>query len=127
MAQTVAKAAPAFGSGEEIASGPNEALRTILPIAGWSDADGAVAFTGETDPILPTPFRIGAAGAATIAASGLAAAALWQSRTGRRQRVAVDVRQATASLRSGHYMKLADTEVSTRRNSIMGVYPTKDG
>jgi crotonobetainyl-CoA:carnitine CoA-transferase CaiB-like acyl-CoA transferase len=127
MAQNVAKAAPAFGPGEEIASGPNEALRTILPIAGWSEKDAAVAFTGETDPILPTPFRIGAAGAATIAASGLAAAALWRARTGRRQQVTVDVRQATASLRSGHYMKLADAEVSTRRNSIMGVYPTKDG
>ena len=37
------------------------------------------------------------------------------------------MRQATASLRSGHYMKLGDGEVSTRRNSIMGVYPTKDG
>jgi hypothetical protein len=38
-------------------------------------------------------------------------------RTGRRQSVAVDVRHATASLRSGHYMKLGDGEVSTRRNS----------
>jgi crotonobetainyl-CoA:carnitine CoA-transferase CaiB-like acyl-CoA transferase len=127
MAQNVAKAAPSFGPGEEIASGPDEALRTILPIAGWSEKDAAVAFTGGTDPILPTPFRIGVAGAATIAASGLAAAALWRARTGRRQQVTVDVRQATASLRSGHYMKLADAEVSTRRNSIMGVYPTKDG
>jgi len=127
MPQTVAKAAPSFGPGEEATSGPNEALRTILPIAGWSEKDAAVAFTGGTDPILPTPFRIGVAGAATIAASGLAAAALWRARTGRRQQVTVDVRQATASLRSGHYMKLADAEVSTRRNSIMGVYPTKDG
>jgi crotonobetainyl-CoA:carnitine CoA-transferase CaiB-like acyl-CoA transferase len=127
MAQNVAQAAPAFGPGEETTSGPDEALRTILPIAGWSEKDAAVAFTGGTDPILPTPFRIGAAGAATIAASGLAAAALWRARTGRRQQVTVDVRQATASLRSGHYMKLADAEVSTRRNSIMGVYPTKDG
>src|SRR5215471_15512020 len=100
MAQTVAKTAPSFGPGEEITSGPDEALRTILPVAGWSDADAAdVAFTGGTDPILPTPFRVGVAGAATIAASGLAAAALWQARTGRRQRITVDVRQAAASLR----------------------------
>jgi crotonobetainyl-CoA:carnitine CoA-transferase CaiB-like acyl-CoA transferase len=107
---------------------PNEALRTILPIAGWSDGEAkAVAFTGGEDPVLPTPFRIGTAGAATIAASGLAAAALWQARTGRRQQVTVDLRQAAASLRSGHYMKLADAKVSTARNTIMGVYPTKDG
>jgi len=106
---------------------PNEALRSILPVAGWSDREAAVTFTSGADPVLPTPFRIGAAGAATIAASGLAAAALWQARTGRRQQVTVDLRQAAASLRSGHYMKLADAKVSTARNTIMGVYPTRDG
>ena len=107
---------------------PNDALRTILPIAGWSDGQAdAVAFTGGTDPVLPTPFRIGAAGAATIAASGLAAAELWHARTGRRQRVTVDLRQAAASLRSGHYMKLGDGKISTARNTVMGVYPTRDG
>ncbi|HEY0184260.1 MAG TPA: CoA transferase, partial [Rhodopila sp.] len=106
----------------------HDTLRTILPNVGWSPdrADG-VSFTGGSDPILPTPFRIGEAGAATLAATGLAAADLWEHRTGRRQSVAVDVRQATASLRSGHYMKLGDGEVSAGRNPIMGVYPTKDG
>ncbi|HEX4174019.1 MAG TPA: CoA transferase [Acetobacteraceae bacterium] len=107
---------------------PRDALRSILPNAGWStDRADTVRFTGDTDPILPTPFRIGVAGAATLAATGLAAAALWELRTARRQSVDVDVRRATASLRSGHYMKLGEGEVSTRRNSIMGVYPTKDG
>jgi crotonobetainyl-CoA:carnitine CoA-transferase CaiB-like acyl-CoA transferase len=107
---------------------PSEALQRILPVAGWSNGQAAdVEFTGGVDPVLPTPFRIGAAGAATIAAAGLAAARLWEARSGRRQRVAVDLRQAAASLRSGHYMKLADAKVSTARNTIMGVYPTKDG
>ena len=107
---------------------PNAALRSILPNVGWSaDRADAVAFAGGTDPILPTPFRIGVAGAATLAATGLAVADLWELRSGRQQSVAVDVRQATASLRSGHYMKLGDGEVSHARNSIMGVYPTKDG
>jgi crotonobetainyl-CoA:carnitine CoA-transferase CaiB-like acyl-CoA transferase len=107
---------------------PREALRTILPVAGLpAERADTIDFTADTDPILPTPFRIGVAGAATLAATGLAAADLWQLRSGRTQQIAVDVRQATASLRSGHYMKLGDGEVSTRRNSIMGVYPTKDG
>src|ERR1700745_4242800 len=92
---------------------PNEALRTILPIAGWSDTQAAdVTFTGGADPVLPTPFRVGAAGAATLAASGLAATDLWQVRTGRRQQVTVDVRQAAAALRSGTYLALAGTDVS---------------
>jgi crotonobetainyl-CoA:carnitine CoA-transferase CaiB-like acyl-CoA transferase len=107
---------------------PRDALRTILPIAGWPvDRADAVEISGGTDPVLPTPFRIGVAGAATLAATGLAAAELWEIRSGRRQNVAVDLRQATASLRSGRYMKLGDGEVSHARNTIMGVYPTKDG
>src|SRR5215469_3503978 len=107
---------------------PNEALRTILPIAGWGDTQAAdVKFTGGADPVLPTPFRIGAAGAATLAARGLAATELWQVRTRRHQRVTVDLRQATAALRSGHYLQLAGTDVSSERNTIMGFYPTRDG
>src|SRR6185437_1114335 len=118
---------PAATNGEEMTM-PHQALRSILPVAGLpADRADAVAFTGGTDPILPTPFRIGVAGSATLAATGLAAADLWEMRTGRRQDVAVDVRQATASLRSGTYMKLGDGNVSHARNSIMGVYPTKDG
>jgi crotonobetainyl-CoA:carnitine CoA-transferase CaiB-like acyl-CoA transferase len=107
---------------------PTNALCSILPVAGWNpDLADSVAFSDGTDPILPTPFRIGVAGAATLAATGLAAAALWHIRTGRRQDVAVDVRQATASLRSGHYMQLGDGALSAARNSIMGVYPAKHG
>jgi crotonobetainyl-CoA:carnitine CoA-transferase CaiB-like acyl-CoA transferase len=107
---------------------PHDALQSILPNVGWAaKAADAVTFTQDNDPILPTPFRIGATGAATVAASGLAAADLWELRTGRRQQVAVDVRQATASLRSGHYMKLGDGELSPKRNDIMGVYPAKNG
>jgi crotonobetainyl-CoA:carnitine CoA-transferase CaiB-like acyl-CoA transferase len=107
---------------------PRNALRSILPAAGISaDRAALVEFTSETDPILPTPFRIGVAGAATLGATGIAAADLWEMRSGRKQSIAIDVRHATASLRSGHYMKLGDGEVSTRRNAIMGVYPTKDG
>ena len=84
-----------------------DALRTILPIAGWPEERARqVEITGGADPVLPTPFRIGAAGAAALAATGLAAADLWELRTGRRQEVAVDLRQAVASLRSGHYMQV---------------------
>jgi crotonobetainyl-CoA:carnitine CoA-transferase CaiB-like acyl-CoA transferase len=107
---------------------PYDALRTIFPATGWTaDRAGTVEFTGDTDPILPTPFRLGVAGAAALGATGIAAADLWERRTGRRQSIAVDVRQATASLRSGTYLKVGDGQVSSERNSIMGFYPTKDG
>ena len=72
-----------------------DALRTIMPIAGWPEERAReVEITGGADPVLPTPFRIGAAGAAALAATGLAAADLWELRGGRRQEVSVDLRQA---------------------------------
>lgn len=107
---------------------PHAALRAVAPSTGWSDELlQRVSFSGGADPILPTPFRIGAAGAAAIAASGLAAADLWEQRSGRPQDVAVDLRQATAALRSALYMRLGDGPVPDERSPIMGVYPTKGG
>jgi len=106
----------------------NDALRTLLPIGGWLEERArAVEITGGPDPILPTPFRIGETSAATLAAIGLAVCDLWELRTGRRQEVAVDTRQATASLRSGRYMRMDGAAVSTERNLVMGVYPAKNG
>src|SRR5216683_1075900 len=106
----------------------NDALGTIVPVAGWDEKRlREVAITDDTDPILPTPFRIGETSAAALAAVGLAVSDLWELHTGCRQEVAVDTRQATASLRSGHYMKLDGAPVSTERNTVMGVYPAKNG
>ena len=105
----------------------HDALRTILPVAGWPEERAReVEITGGADPVLPTPFRIGAAGAAALAATGLAAADLWELRSGHRQQVAVDLRQAVASLRSGHYMQMDGARVSTDRNKVMGVFPAKN-
>jgi crotonobetainyl-CoA:carnitine CoA-transferase CaiB-like acyl-CoA transferase len=110
----------------------HDALRSILPVAGWpvdqvAERARSVEITGGTDPVLPTPFRIGETSAAALAATGLAAADLWELRGGRRQEVAVDLRQATASLRSGHYLKMEKTDVSRERNPVMGMYPAKNG
>src|SRR5438067_11324078 len=106
----------------------HDALRTILPAAGLAeDRARTVEFTGGADPVLPTPFRIGECAAASLAATGLAVSDLWELRTGRKQDVAVDLRQATASLRSGHYLKVDGKTMSTERNAVMGMYPAKNG
>jgi crotonobetainyl-CoA:carnitine CoA-transferase CaiB-like acyl-CoA transferase len=106
----------------------NDALRTILPIADWPEERARdVVFTGAADPILPTPFRIGEAGSAALAAVGLAVSDLWELRTGRRQQIAIDTRRATASLRSTRYLKMDAEQVSSERNTIMGFYPAKNG
>jgi crotonobetainyl-CoA:carnitine CoA-transferase CaiB-like acyl-CoA transferase len=106
----------------------HDALRTILPVAGLDpERARTVEITGGTDPVLPTPFRIGETAAAALAATGLAVSDLWRLRTGREQQVAVDLRQATASLRSGHYLKMEQAEVKHDRNPVMGMYPAKNG
>ena len=106
----------------------NEILRGLLPLAGWNeDRLDDLMITGGSDPILPTSFRIGDTSTAALSAVGLAVSDLWESKTGRKQRVSVDARRATASLRSGKYMQMDGAGVSTERNMVMGTYPTKDG
>jgi len=106
----------------------NDALRTILPIAGWSEErTHGIDITGGTDPILPTPFRISETSVATLAAVGLAVSDLWELRTGRHQRIAIDTRQATASLRGGTYLSMDGTAVPGGHNKIMGMYPARQG
>ena len=83
--------------------------------------------SGDADPILPTPFRIGETAAASLASVGLAVSDLWQLRTGRRQEISVDARRATASLRSGKYLVLDGKPVAAERTPVMGVYPAKEG
>ena len=105
-----------------------DTLSTLTSIAGWDEQRvSEVEFCGGTDPILPTPFRIGDTAAASLAAVGLAVSDLWKIRTGRGQDVGVDVRQATASMRSSRYMTKDGKSIAAERHTLMGVYPAKNG
>ena len=91
----------------------NKALSSILPIVGWDEKrQNEVEIAGSLDPVLPTPFRITETSTAALAAVGLAVSDLWELRTGRKQKIRIDPRRATASLRSGKYIKLNGTVVS---------------
>ena len=106
----------------------SQALKTILSTVGV-DPQGAaqVEISGEADPVLPTPFRIGETAAASLAAVGIAVSDLWNLRTGRDQEVGIDIRRATASLRSGHYLRMNGAPVAAERTPVMGVYPARNG
>src|SRR4051812_21178717 len=80
-------------------------LDELMSVAGQPPASGQVEFAGA-DPVFPTTFRFGEAGAATIAATAVQAARLWQMRSGRMQQVRVDVDHAAAAMRSTRYHKL---------------------
>jgi len=98
-------------------------------------ADDEVAITGH-DPVYSTKFRIGETCAAVLAGVGVAISDIWEMKTGRRQKVAIDVRHAAAGLNSSRYMQRpgADgtfkTVVSERHEAMRAVtqpWPTKDG
>jgi crotonobetainyl-CoA:carnitine CoA-transferase CaiB-like acyl-CoA transferase len=106
----------------------HDALGSLLPLAGWpEDRAHGVEIAGGADPILQTPYRVGEAAGAAVAASGLAAADLWALRSGGAQSVAVDRRQAAAAMRSNHYIGVDGVKVPAERNAVMGMYPAKNG
>jgi crotonobetainyl-CoA:carnitine CoA-transferase CaiB-like acyl-CoA transferase len=85
----------------------------------------AVSITGG-DPALPSVFRVGTLAAATVAATGLAAAECHRLRTGQRQRVDVDVRRALAAFRSERYLRIDDGPAPELRSPIFGFFETRD-
>jgi crotonobetainyl-CoA:carnitine CoA-transferase CaiB-like acyl-CoA transferase len=88
--------------------------------------DDRLTFSGGTDPVFPTPWRVGLAGSAALGAVGLAVSDLWRQRTGHAQQVAIDLRAAAASLRSNTYV-LRDGKRPTSWDPLSGHYPTRDG
>ncbi len=98
----------------------------------WRDAglpDAAlddIALTGA-EPVLPSSFAVGTAAQATIAAAALAAAEIWRLRTGRRQRVSVDMRRATIEFRSEHYLSVDGLAPDKIWDDISGLYRCGDG
>ena len=81
-------------------------LDDVLSAAGADPAGDEVTLRGA-DPVFPTPPRVGEFGAAAIAAAALAAARLFEQRTGRSQHVTVDVDAAAAAMRSWTYLSAA--------------------
>ena len=98
----------------------------------WSLAGGepaalqSVTLTGE-EPQLPSSFRVAAAAQTSIAASGLAAAHIWQMRSGEPQQVAVDMRHAVVECRSERYLRLDGKPPPPAWDPTAGVYRTGDG
>ena len=106
---------------------PHAALNELIALAGLPQpAAGQVRIEGN-DPVLPTRYRIGAAGAAALAATGLAADDLWTLRGGRRQQVSVEVRAAVASLRSARYMRVDGKPLPAIWDAFSGLYAVRDG
>jgi crotonobetainyl-CoA:carnitine CoA-transferase CaiB-like acyl-CoA transferase len=97
--------------------------------------EGEVTITGG-DPVFSTRFKIGETCAAVLAGVGVAVSDIWELRTGRRQKIAVQVRHAAATLRSTAYMQRPGADgvfrpvVSNSHEAMRRItqpWPTRDG
>jgi crotonobetainyl-CoA:carnitine CoA-transferase CaiB-like acyl-CoA transferase len=102
---------------------PQAALKELLALA---RVEGEAQIAGA-DPVLRTPYRVGTAGAAALAAVGLAASELWRLRSGRAQTVSVALRAAAASLRSGAYLRIDGKPPPPIWDPLSAFYPVRDG
>src|SRR6266516_2399600 len=105
---------------------PREILADIWTKAGGDpSALDAVTLSGE-EPQLPSSFRVAAAAQASIAATGLAAAQVWQLRSVQSQSVAVDMRHAVVECRSERYLRVDGKGSPMAWDAIAGIYKTRD-
>ncbi len=82
------------------------------------------------DPILGNRFPVSEAAAVALAAGGVAVSDLWALKTGRRQRVRVDVRRAGVSLRASLVMRLnggPPPPSPADNNPVVALYRCRDG
>ena len=87
---------------------------------------GNVRFTA-TDRSLPSSFHVGPVAAASIAAQALAAAQLWQLRSGELQSIEVNQRRALAMFRSERYLTVNGKPPEDPFSPLFGYYATRDG
>jgi crotonobetainyl-CoA:carnitine CoA-transferase CaiB-like acyl-CoA transferase len=85
-----------------------------------------VTLTGEESQ-LPSSFRVAAAAQTSIAAAAMAAANIWQLRSGQAQDIAVDMRHAVVECRSERYLRVDGKPPGPAWDAIAGVYNTGDG
>jgi crotonobetainyl-CoA:carnitine CoA-transferase CaiB-like acyl-CoA transferase len=105
---------------------PREILANLWTLAGGEPAAlDAVTLTGE-EPQLPSSFRVAVAAQSSIAAAGLAAAHVWQLRSGQSQDVAIDMRHAVVECRSERYLRVDGKPPPPAWDAIAGIYQTRD-
>lgn len=85
-----------------------------------------LALTGA-EPVLPSSFAVGTAMQTSVAASALAAAECWRTRSGEAQKVSVDMRAAAIAARSERYLTVDGGPAPELWDKIAGAYRCGDG
>ncbi|MBI1261326.1 MAG: CoA transferase [Rhizobiales bacterium] len=104
-----------------------EIISGLWSLAGGAPEDLSHLDLAGVDPVLPSSFWIGSAAQASIAAAGLAAATAWRMKTGKTQRVHVDMHHAAAEFRSERYLQIDAQAPGSLWDPIAGLYQSGDG
>jgi crotonobetainyl-CoA:carnitine CoA-transferase CaiB-like acyl-CoA transferase len=114
-----------------------QALNELLQLRTGAPLTGAGVAIHGCDPFYRTPYRAGEVTAATLAATGIAADDIWEIRSGRRQQIAISVREAAATLRTtdytlkrdelGVYRSIPISDSMAHMHTITQPWPTRDG
>jgi crotonobetainyl-CoA:carnitine CoA-transferase CaiB-like acyl-CoA transferase len=110
-----------------LAPDPVHVLASLWRAAGQDEEALRKAEFSGAEPVLPSSFAVGTAAQATIGAAALAAGELWRLRTGRRQRVRVDMRAAAIEFRSERYLRVNGKVPDEYHDDIAGLYRCGDG
>src|SRR5471030_2421580 len=108
-----------------------------MAIRGGRAPDAGEVTVSGCDPVYPTVFKVGETCAAVIAGIGVAVSDIWELRTGKRQKVAVDVRHAAGTMRTTDFTWLQGTNGRfepappdprmMHMRSVTQPWPTRDG
>ncbi len=102
-------------------------LQEILKLGDLPDSlANRISFTGG-DPVYRTPFRIATAAGAALGAVGLVLAQLREMQNGTRSDVAINARNAGASMRSSRYVLVNGKPGRNPHETVQGFYRTADG
>jgi crotonobetainyl-CoA:carnitine CoA-transferase CaiB-like acyl-CoA transferase len=104
-----------------------DAANALAELIAMAAMDPVAAEMRGNDPVFPTPYKVGAAGAAALAAVGTAVSRLWFLKTKRKQSVGIDVRAAAAAMRSARYLRIDGQAPKDPWDPFSGYYPVKDG
>ena len=108
-------------------STPLASLAKLVQLAGLDASLASDVTIDGSDPVWSTRYKVVNPGSAVMAAAGVAAADLWQLKTGRRQKLRLDSHAVAAALRSPRYLRIDGKKPEPDPDNITGFYQLRDG
>src|ERR1700704_3300790 len=128
--------APSSREDRDVAAAFEEVIGVREAFSGLKQPPADEVMITGTDPVFSTRFKIGETCAAVLGGVGVAVSDIWEMKTGRRQKVSIDVRHAAAGLRSSAYLQrpgadgVCEPVVNKNHEAMREItqpWPTKDG